>query len=192
MSDITVTIESETAVTATINTGLAGSSGTSGTAGTSGTSPSFPYGCFSHSASLATTSTTAAYPVYFDTDESKSGITHGTSGTASSKVQIDTAGTYLIIVSAIADSTVVNKHIELWLAVDGTNVPRTNTIVQIPTANTEMTLAVSFIYTFTAGQYFELKYRGDDTGVRFLATAAATVPTRPACPSILCTVNRVA
>jgi hypothetical protein len=150
-----------------------------------------PYGMFSHSSSLTVASATTAYKVAFNTDVYKHHITHSTS-VNNSQITIDEAGAYLITVSAITDDTAADgSHLELWLAVNNTNVANSNTIVQLPTKTNEAILAVSFIYTFTAGQYFELVYRGDVTTVRFVATAAASSPTRPACPSIICTVNKI-
>jgi hypothetical protein len=48
---------------------------------------------------------------------------------------------------------------------------------------------VAFTYDFTAGQYFELMYRGSATTLRFQETAAGASPTRPASPAVICAVN---
>lgn len=148
-----------------------------------------PRGTFSTTASQTVASTTTAYAVALATDDLKVGLTHSTV-TNNSRVYIDQAGTYSIIVSAIADDTAADKtHLALWLAVDATNVANSNTVVEIATKETEVVVAVAFTYDFTAGQYFEIMYRGDATTTRFLQTAAGSSPTRPASPAVIVAVN---
>ena len=149
-----------------------------------------PHACISDSTTQTITNTTQAQSVLFDTDEEKYLITHSTV-TNSDRIYIDTAGTHRILISAIADlASGTNQSLNMWLEVDGVNVPRSNTIVLI-SGTAEQTLAVEFMYEFTAGQYFRVMMSGSSTGVRILATGTQTSPTRPACPSIILTVNRV-
>jgi hypothetical protein len=151
----------------------------------------FPYGSFSDSTTQTITgATTSAYVITFNTDEYKSQITHSTS-TNPSRVTIDVAGTYLITFSAIGKSTVANKTLDIWLAVDGSNVPRSDTLSRFVGAGNERIITVTLLYTFTAGQYFELYWSSDDAGTTLQATAAGASPTRPASPSIILTVNKV-
>lgn len=148
-----------------------------------------PYAMASDSTTQGITSVASAQVITFNTSEVLSGITR----TSTSRYTIITAGTYLITFSGIANlaATPGDKHLEMWLRVGGVDVARSNTRVQITNASTAMTLAVSFLYTFAAGQYFELWTWGDDTDCQWLATAAATGPTRPAVPSVIMTVNMV-
>lgn len=146
--------------------------------------PNMPYAMFSDTTTQAISSTTANQLVSFNTTELLSGITK----TSATRFTFPTAGTYLITVSAIADTTVASKHIELWIAVDGSFVARSNTRLEMA-ANTEMTLAVSFLYTFTANQYLEFYTWGDDKACEWLATASAGG--RPIVPSIIVTMNMV-
>ena len=153
------------------------------TVGTSLAAP-MPYGSFSSTTNLTAPNTTTAVAAGLNTDDTKSGITHSTV-TNNSRIQIDQAGTYQIITQGIADSTSPNTHLESWYQIDGTTiVANSNRVLQIPNATTEMVFANQIILTFTAGQYFEVMFRVDDTGTRFLATGAGTTPTRPASPSI--------
>lgn len=149
------------------------------TVGTSLAAP-MPYAQISSTTNLAVASTTTAYAAALNSNDALSGITHSTV-TNNSRIQIDQAGTYQIITQSIVDSTGPNTHMEQWYRVDGTtDITNSNRIVQIPNATTEMVMANQLIYTFTAGQYFEVMYRADDTGTRFVATGAGTSPTRPA------------
>jgi hypothetical protein len=133
-----------------------------------------------------------AYTAFYEIDEIKSGITHSTAGGSNYRIQIDTAGTYLISFSAIARVTTPSKTFEIWLAVDDVDVPRSNTKSLLPTANVQRCITVTYIYTFTAGQYFTLKYTSDDSGAYMIATGTAASPARPASPSIIVTAQRIA
>lgn len=151
-----------------------------------------PYGMYSDSRTLTVTSNTAAYQVSFNTAETSSRVSHNTVGNTSSRFYIQERGTYMITVSAICNTGVANKKLELWERVNNVNVPRSNTIVALNNTNIETTLAVSFINNFLPNDYFELWYCGSDTSCTFKATAAQTSPVRPACPSIIMTVNKIA
>lgn len=127
---------------------------------------------------------------FADTDLlSSSGLTR----TSTSRTTVTKEGTYEIVFSGIVSlaATPPNKHIEVWLRVDGVDVPRSNTRVEITNVNTEMTVAVALQYKFNAGQYFEIWTWGDDTDCRWLATAAAVGPVRPATPSVIMTVKMI-
>lgn len=146
-----------------------------------------PYLMQSDATDQAIANVTLAQVVTFDTDVYHSGITR----TSSSRFTIPTAGTYLICFSGIASSTQIGKILEVWLRVNGSDVAASNTVYTFKAANSTAIIAVSFIQTFTANQYFEFWTWGDDTGCKWDATAAAGSPTRPACPSIIITANRI-
>ena len=150
-----------------------------------------PYGSLSDSTIQTIADIAVAYPITFDTNEELYLVTHSTSVNPS-RITLDEAGTYFISYTAVFDITGgANDQLEIWLRVDGTNVPRSNSVFSISAAVTEGVGACTYIYTFTAGQYFELVMRGDTTAVQLLSRAAGTTPTRPAIPSIICTVNRI-
>ena len=185
-----------------IQTGTASSSDYAGTAskatsagyaGTSGTAPLgvLPYGNFSSLTSQFATAATVAYPVILEYDDVKNGLTHSTAGTASADVQIDIAGTYLITFSAVAKTNAPNDILDIWLRVNGADVPRSNTVSKFIGTGNERIVTVAYIYTFTAGQKFTLMYWGNAAGVQMVATGTAGTPARPASPSIIVTVNKI-
>lgn len=112
-----------------------------------------------------------------------------------SKIYVPTSGSYEIIFSGIADLNAPGPapaYIEVWLKVDGASVSDTNTRVQIPSTNTEMTVAVGFIVDLAAGQYIELGTWGSDTDCRWLyTTLTGASPSRPDCPSVITTVKKI-
>ena len=148
----------------------------------------FPHGTFFTTATQTVGSTTTAYAVAFAGEGDVDGLTHSTV-TNNSRVYIDRDGEYNIIVSAIGDLTSgTNQHIDVWLAIDGTPVDDSNTIVQV-VSTAETLIAASFNLDLNAGQYFEIMYHGDSTACQLLQTAAASTPTRPASPAVILTVN---
>jgi hypothetical protein len=151
-----------------------------------------PHGTFYSSSTQAIANTANTQKITFEKEIDVERLIHSTS-VNTSRVYVPTAGSYEILFSGIADiaSGSPNKHIEVWLAVDGTPQADTNTRVEIGSISIETTVAVSLIVDLNAGQYIELETWGDATTCEWLATAAGTGPTRPACPSVIMTVKKV-
>lgn len=149
----------------------------------------YPYLCQLDTTDQAIANTALAQVVTFNTDVHSSGITR----TSSSRFTIEETGTYLITFSAIAScaDVVTGKVLNIWMRVDGVDVANSNTIYTFKGTQANAVVTVTFIDVFTAGQYFELWIWGDDTDVSLNATAAGGSPTRPACPSIILTANRI-
>ena len=129
--------------------------------------------------------------ITFDTDVSKQGIVR----TSSSRFTIATTGSYLITFSGVAQGK-LNEYIAVWLKVDGVNVADSNTLYRFKANDMDTVISVSFIQTFTAGQYFEFWTWGSATTSFWNYTAAVpgvggVTPGRPACPSIIFTCNRI-
>jgi len=129
--------------------------------------------------------------ITFDTNVDDHGITR----TSSSRFTITTAGSYLITFSGVAQGK-LNDWIAVWLKVDGVNVDNSNTLYQFKANDMSTVIAVSFIYEFTVGQYFEFWTWGNTTNSFWNYTAPVVAnpgvtPARPACPSIIFTANRI-
>ena len=124
----------------------------------------------------------------FDGEGDVDGLTHSTV-TDNSRIYIQQSGEYNVIVSGIGDLTGgTNQHLDLWLAIDGTPVDNTNTIVHI-LSTAETVIAAAFNIDIATGQYIEIMYRGESTSVQLLHTAAGVSPTRPASPAVILTIN---
>lgn len=128
-----------------------------------------------------------AQVITFDTDVHHKDITR----TSSSRFTITKVGSYLITFSGIAISAIASKRIEVWLRINGDDLAGSNTVYTFKAANANTVIAVSFIQHFSVNDYFEFWTWGDDTGVKWDATAAGTSPTRPAAPSIIVTANYI-
>jgi len=146
------------------------------------------HGNFFSTASQTIVSTTATQSVTYTTTADLTGLIW--TPASSSKIYSTLTGDYLINVSAICDTDTPAKHIHIWAAVDGTNIPNSNTIIMLPNASTEAILAVSFILDINSGSYFELKMYGDDTGNRLVATSGSLYGI-PWCPSIITTMHKI-
>jgi hypothetical protein len=182
---------SETIVHATAADGSFSATGSSAWNATHTIAGTREYGFISDSTIQTIASTTVAYPITFDTNEALSDITHSTS-VDTSRITVDKAGVYKIDFDGLFDLTSgANETVEVWLRVNGTDVPRSNNMYSLVNTQSSADRYSSWIYTFTAGQYFELVMRSSSTSMRLLAVAAGTNPTRPAMPSAVVSVFRI-
>ena len=81
--------------------------------------------------------------------------------------------------------------IEVWLSKNGSNVPETNTQLNVPQSGGKAVAAWNFLVQATAGDYYQLYWSSTDTSVEMWYAAAGTNPTRPETPSIILTVCQV-
>jgi hypothetical protein len=81
--------------------------------------------------------------------------------------------------------------VEVWLSKNGSNVPETNTQLNVPQSGGKAVAAWNFLVQATAGDYYELYWSSTDTSVEMWYAAAGTNPTRPETPSIILTVCQV-
>lgn len=150
--------------------------------------PPTAHGNFSDSTDQAMGAGDTPQIITFNTNDDVEGLYHNTT-VLPGRFTVLNPGAYQMVFSGIADSTLGNnKYIAIWLRVNGIDVPRSNTIVTIPTAAVEQTVAVAIQYHFNVNDYFELWTYGTDVNVRWNATAAGV---GPACPSVILTVAKV-
>lgn len=112
------------------------------------------------------------------------------------KVFFTNSGVYNIQFSAqfLAYATSIDS-VTVWLRKNGSNVPYTSSVQEIPTKHGSIPgaiiLALNIMDAFTAGDYVEL-YWSSLTGETVLATYPdGTSPTRPAAPSLIFTITQV-
>lgn len=147
------------------------------------------YGSFSDS-TIQTTAANTATPMTFNTTEESYGVAIGS---PTSRIVIANAGTYNVQFSAQFDKTDSGEDFaSVWLRVNGNDVPRSCTDITLAKNDAKVVAAWNFVYTFTAGQYCELVWSSADSDIRLYAEGARTVPVRPALPSVILTVTRVA
>lgn len=148
------------------------------------------YAQFSTTFTHTSLGTSSENLVRWGSEDIKQNITHSLV-TNPSRVTIPSAGTYFINFSIVVVASGVNKHIIIWLKVDGVNVPNTATILETPISG-ETLIAVDLVYKFSTNQYFEIAWASrDDTGMTLLQTAAAASPTTPVSPAGILVVHSV-
>lgn len=151
-----------------------------------------PHGTFYSTATQAIANTAATQKITYDSSNDVEGLKFTATD---SKIYVPTAGSYEIIFSGCYDLNAPGpapKHLEAWIAVDGTAVAYTNTRVEINSTNLEGVLAVSWIMDLTAGQYVEVETWGDDTDCRWVVyDPTAASPARPYVPSVITTVKKI-
>jgi hypothetical protein len=149
-----------------------------------------PYGMFSSTETQTMGSANTAYPITFNWTENAYEVIKASDN---SNFSVQQTGEYLIELSAIVDTDTVNKHIDLWVQKNGVNLPRSNTKVQLPTANTEVLIVVPFIIDLNITDSFRLMMNSDDAGSRLLYTAESGLGanTVPETPSIILTITKL-
>ena len=184
LTDVTLTQRTDTiqvtqAVPEVVIAGISGPAGPSWTG---------YYGSFSDSTTQTLTADIAK-AVTFDTTEESDGVAIGT---PTSRIVITNAGTYNIQFSLQVDKTDGGQDdATIWLRVNGNDVPRTATDITVEQSARRIVAAWNFVYTFTAGQYFELVWSSHDPSMRLKSEVTRTGPVRPAVPSAILTVTQV-
>jgi hypothetical protein len=102
------------------------------------------------------------------------------------RVNVTNAGTYYIDLSLQLTFTggASNYNVTVWYTVNDTIVPNSAFTFTTTGAQNDQTLArISDTIALTAGQYLKFYWWSQATGMKLLATAAGTNPTRPLSPS---------
>jgi hypothetical protein len=126
---------------------------------------------------------TTANQVRFDTTQQSNGFTLG----PDNRINVTNAGTYYLDLSLQLTFTggASNYNVTVWFTVDDVIVPSSGFTFTTTGAQNDQTLAkISDTIVLTAGQYIKFYWWSQATGMKLLATAAGTSPTRPASPSV--------
>jgi hypothetical protein len=144
---------------------------------------------------VGSTSTPAA--VKFGTVElAGSGITMVTDGTNLTRLTFAAAGTYSIVPNLqIANSDSSDHALSVWFALNGVNIPRSNTRVSVPKLSEGGVtfFQIVFYVTVTAGQYVQLFWLPSNTAITLdHIPAVVGPPAVPAAPSAIISAERIA
>lgn len=120
-------------------------------------------------------------------------FSNGVSIVSNSRITMANAGIYNIQFSAQFDKTDSGDDtVQIWLQKNGSNIANTNTEMTLTGNNGKHVAAWNFFVNAAANDYFEICWHSSDTAVFINYIAAASSPTRPATPSVILTVNKVA
>jgi len=144
-----------------------------------------------------TGSTTVPAAIKFGTtDVAGSGITMVTDGTNLTRLTFAAAGTYMVAPNMqFANSDAADHDVTVWLALNGTNVPRSATRITVPKVGDGGLgfFQIIFYVTVTAGQYIQVYWLPENITVTLDHTAAVTGPPAiPAIPSAVMVSERIA
>ena len=143
------------------------------------------YGSFYDTTDQTAAVINTAYAMTFNTTDLSFGVTRGT---PTSRIFVDRPNIYNIQFSSQFINTGGSAHRAwIWLRKNGTNVPDSATVLRFQGNNTEDVAAWNFLLQMNAGDYFELMWEVDNTGVSLHADPATAV--HPAIPSIILTVT---
>jgi hypothetical protein len=103
------------------------------------------------------------------------------------------SGDYKIDLSVVIVTDTNNKHFNIFPQINGINVPRSNTRVEIENAGTEQVIAVPFILDLDVGDNFRIMYTSDDAGSMTVWTAGSGSGANaiPETPSIIMTIAKI-
>ena len=150
------------------------------------------YGAFS---SLQTQSGSAdiAYAVKHDTTDLSNGIT--TSGTGNTRINVSKTGVYTVITSIQFDHNSGGgaPTITSWINIDGSPLANSATDLELKSSVGSKNLyTINYFLSLNAGQYFEIMWGADESDIRLVYIPSRTVPTRPAVPSVITTIQQIA
>ena len=105
-----------------------------------------------------------------------------------SRVYVDIAANYNIQFSLqLTSSSASAKNVDIWLRVNGVDVPDSATTITLTGNNVNTVAAWNFLVNLSLGDYFELVWASDSTDVSIRSVAAAAP--RPAIPGVILTVT---
>jgi hypothetical protein len=168
--------------------GVAGPSGAVGAAGAPGSGLIPYYGSFYSNVNQTNASGTAVNRITYNNTVAALGVTV----VSGSTVQVANSGVYNIQFSAqIQKSNASSEDMQIWIAKNNVNVPDSNTSITIQGSNNRLVAAWNWLLPLDTNEHVDLRWHSTDTTAYLLASGAANLPTRPAIPSVILTVNRV-
>ncbi|MEI7507840.1 MAG: hypothetical protein WCJ62_00070 [Flavobacterium sp.] len=143
------------------------------------------YGSFYSTVTQTAAAINTGYGMMFNTTGSNYGVYVGTT---TSQIFVDNTATYNIQFTAqLSNTAVTAQNIYTWLRVNGTTSTSAAKILVAASSTAAAVAARNFVINLTAGDYFEIMWSTDNTGVRLSAVAASSPV--PAIPSVNLTVT---
>lgn len=117
---------------------------------------------------------------------------NGISIVGGSRITFANAGVYNIQFSAQFSKLSGNERdADIWLAVNGNNLPWSNTQITLFGSNSKSAPAWNFVLSLAAGDYVELLWSSVENSMLILAQPAQIAPVRPEIPSVIVTATLV-
>ena len=143
------------------------------------------YGSFYDTTTQTAAVINTAYAMTFNTTDLSYGVYVGS---PTSRIYVVGDGVYNFQFSTQLDKTSGGVGlIYIWFRVNGVDVANSASQVRLQNNNSELLAAWNIILNMKSGDYFEIMWSVDDTGIILLAQAAAAPV--PAIPSVILTVT---
>jgi hypothetical protein len=131
------------------------------------------------------------------TTDFSNGVTVVSNGSGLTRITFAHAGLYNLQWSGqFMNTSSSDQDISVWLRKDGTDIPGSTGHVTVPSKHGSVNGAIisawNYFVSVTAGQYIELMWHADSTGVTLQYYPAGTTPTTPTTASVIATVQQVA
>ena len=152
-----------------------------------------PHGAFQDSTNQTAASTTAAYPVTFNTTDFSNGVTMA----SGSRITVADSGIWNLQFSIqLKNTTNSGQDVDIWFRKNGTNIDNSNSRFHPPARKgsgdpSHIIAALNFFVEMNESDYIEIMWRTENTGVSIEAFGTSTSPTRPAVPSVIVTMTFV-
>lgn len=79
-------------------------------------------------------------------------------------------------------------QLDIWILRNNVNYPDTNSTLTLPFSNSPLLAAWNFTLALSAGDFVEIAWQSLDIDMRLLTNVAQILPSRPATPSVRCTI----
>jgi hypothetical protein len=79
-------------------------------------------------------------------------------------------------------------QLDIWILRNNINYPDTNTTLTLNTTNEPLLAGWNYTLALSAGDFVEIGWQSLDINMRLLANVAQILPSRPATPSVRCTI----
>jgi hypothetical protein len=151
------------------------------------------YGSFSDSTQQAIPASPSTLAVQYDTVELAGGVTVANNGLGKpTRLTVPVDGVYAFDISPqMSHSGGGGESISFWAAINGTKVPRSASVFEMGNNNNATLPFLRLCVSMTAGQYLEWYFTATGGTNIFLQSSAATA-VRPAVPSVIANVQRIA
>jgi hypothetical protein len=118
-----------------------------------------------------------------------SGVNVGITLVAGTQITVSKTANYNFQFSAQVDKTDVGvDEIDIWILRNTLNYPGTNTALSLSSANIPLLAAWNYTLALAAGDFVEIAWQSLDVNMRLLSNPAQVAPSRPATPSVRCTI----
>jgi hypothetical protein len=118
-----------------------------------------------------------------------SAVNVGITLVSATRITVSKTANYNFQFSAQVDKTDGGlDQLDIWILRNNANYPDTNTTLTLNTANEPLLAGWNYTLALSAGDFVEIGWQSADVNVRFLSIVAQILPSRPATPSVRCTI----